>query len=41
VKLAKARGLYCLHDWGSGTFYQFEQKALQNYPTVQQEIQKN
>ena len=40
VKLAKARGLYCLHDWGSGTFYQFEQKALQNYPTVQQEIQK-
>jgi L-seryl-tRNA(Ser) seleniumtransferase len=40
VELAKARGLYCLHDWGSGTFYQFEQKGLKDYPTAQQEIGK-
>ena len=40
VELAKSHGLYCFHDWGSGTFYQFAQKGLRSYPTAQQEIQK-
>ena len=40
VELAKSRGVYCFHDWGSGTFYQFAQKGLRSYPTAQREIQK-
>ncbi len=39
VKLSRLHRLMCLHDWGSGTFYQFRQPALHSYPTAQKEIQ--
>ena len=38
AKLAHSRGLFCFHDWGSGSFYKFKQQRLRKYFTVQQEL---
>ena len=37
-KLAHSKGLFCFHDWGSGSFYKFKQKSLHEYFTAQQEL---
>ena len=37
-KLAHSKGLFCFHDWGSGSFYKFKQKGLHEYFTAQQEL---
>jgi len=37
-KLAHSYGLFCFHDWGSGSFYKFKQQKLCEYFTVQQEL---
>ena len=38
VKWSKTVEIPTLYDWGSGTFYRFQQPELQHVPTVQQEI---
>ena len=38
VEWSKKFGIPTLYDWGSGTFYRFQQPELQHVPTVQQEI---
>ena len=37
-KLAHNRSIPCYYDWGSGSFYQFQQSGLSEYPTVEQEL---
>jgi len=37
-KLAHSKGILCLYDWGSGSFYRFQQSRLSEYPTVEQEL---
>ena len=36
--LAHSKGLFCFHDWGSGSFYRFKQRGLSEYATVEQEL---
>ena len=36
--LAHSKGLLCFHDWGSGSFYQFQQHGLSEYATADQEL---
>jgi L-seryl-tRNA(Ser) seleniumtransferase len=38
VEWSKKVEIPTLYDWGSGTFYRFQQPELQQVPTVQQEI---
>jgi L-seryl-tRNA(Ser) seleniumtransferase len=38
VEWSKEVEIPTLYDWGSGTFYRFQQPELQHIPTVQQEI---
>ncbi|MFZ8894807.1 MAG: L-seryl-tRNA(Sec) selenium transferase [bacterium] len=38
VEWSKKVEIPTLYDWGSGTFYRFQQPELQHVPTVQQEI---
>ena len=38
VRWSKKVEIPTLYDWGSGTFYRFQQPVLQHVPTVQQEI---
>ena len=38
ANLAHSKGLLCFHDWGSGSFYQFQQPSLSEYTTVKQEL---
>ncbi len=38
TKLAHSKGLFCFHDWGSGSFYKFRQRGLSEYSTVEQEL---
>ncbi|HIO60315.1 MAG TPA: L-seryl-tRNA(Sec) selenium transferase, partial [Deltaproteobacteria bacterium] len=37
-KLAHSKGLFCFHDWGSGSFYKFRQRGLSEYATAEQEL---
>ena len=37
-KLAHSKGIPCFYDWGSGSFYQFQQSGLREYKTVEQEL---
>ena len=37
-KLAQSKGVPCFYDWGSGSFYKFQQSGLSEYPTVEQEL---
>lgn len=37
-KLAHSKGIPCFYDWGSGSFYQFQQSGLSEYTTVEQEL---
>ena len=37
-KLAHSKGIPCFYDWGSGSFYRFQQSGLSEYPTVEQEL---
>ena len=32
------KGLFCFHDWGSGSFYRFKQPGLSEYATAEQEL---
>ena len=36
--LAHSKGLFCFHDWGSGSFYRFKQRGLSEYATAEQEL---
>ena len=36
--LAHSKGLFCFHDWGSGSFYRFKQHGLSEYATAEQEL---
>ena len=36
AQLARQHHLHSLYDWGSGSFYAFQQQGLRNYPTAQQ-----
>lgn len=36
AQLARQRNLHSLYDWGSGSFYAFQQQGLREYPTAQQ-----
>jgi L-seryl-tRNA(Ser) seleniumtransferase len=36
--LAHSKGLFCFHDWGSGSFYRFKQPGLSEYTTAEQEL---
>jgi len=38
AQLAHSNGIFCFHDWGSGSFYRFKQRGLSEYSIVQQEI---
>lgn len=38
TKLAHSKDILCFHDWGSGSFYQFQQRGLCEYATVKQEL---
>ena len=38
AELAHSKGLFCFHDWGSGSFYRFKQRGLSEYATVKQEL---
>ena len=38
VRWSKKVEIPTLYDWGSGTFYRFQQPVLQHVPTVQQEM---
>ena len=37
-KLAHSKGIHCFYDWGSGSFYKFNQSGLREYTTVEQEL---
>ncbi|MBC8260075.1 MAG: L-seryl-tRNA(Sec) selenium transferase [SAR324 cluster bacterium] len=37
-ELAHSKGLLCFHDWGSGSFYKFQQHGLSEYKTAEQEV---
>ena len=37
-KLAHSKGIPCFYDWGSGSFYKFQQSGLSQYTTVEQEL---
>ena len=36
--LAHSKGIPCFYDWGSGSFYQFQQSGLRETKTVKQEL---
>ena len=36
--LAHSKGIPCFYDWGSGSFYKFQQIGLSEYTTVEQEL---
>ena len=38
AELAHTKGLFCFHDWGSGSFYRFKQRGLSEYATAEQEL---
>ena len=38
AKLAHSKGLFCFHDWGSGSFYKFKQRGLSEHLTAEQEL---
>jgi len=38
AELAHTKGLFCFHDWGSGSFYRFKQPGLSEYTTAEQEL---
>jgi L-seryl-tRNA(Ser) seleniumtransferase len=38
TKLAHSKSILCFHDWGSGSFYQFQQPGLSEYSTAEQEL---
>ena len=38
AKLAHTKGLFCFHDWGSGSFYRFKQRGLSEHSTAEQEL---
>ena len=38
VHQAHSKGLFCFHDWGSGSFYRFKQRGLSEYATAEQEL---
>ena len=38
AELAHTKGLFCFHDWGSGSFYRFKQPGLSEYATAEQEL---
>ena len=38
AELAHSKGLFCFHDWGSGSFYRFNQDGLSKYATAEQEL---